>query len=128
MANDPKAKPKTPSKWANPAPIRSASTDFEQRRKLWEALTAYITSNGGWVTGLPGTKHLRVEVPRDSALPAKLMEFGYSLRHCGTGTRITPKGGTETITKYSSTRKPIIRRYAGIVPVDIIEVELPGPF
>jgi hypothetical protein len=83
--------------------------EFEQRRKLCEALSAYIHSNGGWVTGLPGTKHLRVEVRRDSALPAKLMEFGYNVRHSGTGTRLTP-GTTD----------------AGWLPVDIFDISLSG--
>jgi hypothetical protein len=100
-------------------------TDFEQRRKLWEALITYITSNGGWVTGLPGAKHLRAEVPRGSALPAKLMEFGYSIRHCGAGTRLTPGGNVEIITEHS-TGKPIARHHAGFVPVDIIEITLAG--
>src|SRR5512143_2746868 len=66
-------------------PEKSRALEFEQRRKLWEALRAYIHSSGGSVTGLPGTKHLRA-VPRGSSLPAKLMEFGYDVHHSGTGT------------------------------------------
>jgi hypothetical protein len=89
--------------------LSSRAAEFEQRNKLWHALTAHIQSNGGWVTSLPGTKHLRFEVRQDSALPAKLIEFGYSVRHSGTSTRIT--GGAED---------------HGFTPVDIIELTLPG--
>jgi N-acetylmuramoyl-L-alanine amidase len=64
--------------------ISSRAAEFEQRNKLWHALAAHIQSNGGWVTSLPGTKHLRFEVRRDSALPAKLIELGYAVRHSGT--------------------------------------------
>jgi hypothetical protein len=88
---------------------KSRALEFEQRRKLWEALKAYIHSNGGSVTGLPGTKHLRLEVPRGSSLPAKLMEFGYDVRHSGTGTSLTP-GTTD----------------ARCLPVDIIDISLSG--
>ena len=84
-------------------PEKSRALEFEQRRKLGEALRAYIHSSGGSVTGLPGTKHLRVEVPRGSSLPAKLMEFRYDVRHSGTGT-------TD----------------AGCLPVDIIDISLSG--
>ena len=39
--------------------VSSRAAEFEQRNKLWHALTAHIQSNGGWVTSLPGTKHLQ---------------------------------------------------------------------
>ena len=111
MADNPHDKKKTQTvrDWINRLPEKSRALEFEQRRKLWEALRAYIHSNGGSVTGLPGTKHLRVEVPRGSSLPAKLMEFGYDVRHSGTGTSLTP-GTTD----------------AGCLPVDIIDISLAG--
>ena len=61
------------------------------------------------MTSLPGTKHLCFEVRRDSALPAKLIELGYAVRHSGTKTRII--GGAED---------------HGFTAVDIIEFTLPG--
>ena len=82
-------------------PEKSRALEFEQRRKLWEALRAYIHSNGG--------SHLRVEVPRGSSLPAKLMEFGYDVRHSGTGTSLMP-GTTD----------------ARCLPVDVIDISLSG--
>ena len=38
---------------------KARAEQIEQRRKLWQALTAHIQSDGDWVTSLPGTKHLR---------------------------------------------------------------------
>ena len=61
------------------------------------------------MTDLPGTKHLRVEVPRGSSLPAKLMEFGYDVRHSGICASLTP--GTAD---------------ARCLPVDIIDISLSG--
>lgn len=89
--------------------VGSRAAQSEQRRKLWETLTAFIQSNGGWVTCPPGTRSLRFEARRDSALPAKLIELGYAVSHAGTTTRIT--GDTED---------------HGFTPVDIIELALPG--
>jgi hypothetical protein len=118
-------KPKTVREWVNDRrPVRLTSVEFEKRRRLWEALSAFVTGEGGWVTSLPGVIHLRVEVPQGSALPARLIELGYSVRTAGSGTRITPRGTIETIVEHSSTGKPIIRHHPGIVPVDIIKIRL----
>jgi hypothetical protein len=64
----------------------------EQRRKLWDALHAFIHSNGGAVVSVPGATVLRVEIPQDSSLPTKLTEAGWSPHHCGVTTRIGPTG------------------------------------
>jgi hypothetical protein len=111
MADNPRDKKKmqTVRDWINRLPEKSRALEFEQRRKLWEALRAYLHSHGGSVTGLPGTKHLRAEVPRGSSLPAKLMEFGYDVRHSGTGTSLT-SGTTD----------------ARCLPVDVIDISLSG--
>ena len=60
-----------------------------QRMRLWDALHDYIHQHGGAVVSVPGHKELRIEVPKDSALTAKLAEAGYDPRHCCTTTRIT---------------------------------------
>jgi hypothetical protein len=124
MADTPRdaKKNKIVSNWANRPPRPTAG--LEQRRKLWEALSAFIHSNGGWVTSLPGSRDLRIEMPQGSALPSKLLELGYDPRHCGSSTRITAHGTTETITAQSSTGQPIIVQQSGFVPVDIIEIRL----
>jgi hypothetical protein len=57
-----------------------------------------------------GSEHLRFEVSPGSALPAKLAEFGYSVRHAGTGTRLSPGNTPEEIFR----------------TVDIVEITLPG--
>jgi hypothetical protein len=68
MAADPPKK-KAITDWIN-RPRQDKPDITEQRRKLWEALTAFIHSNGGHVVSLPGAKNLRVEVPCGSSLPA----------------------------------------------------------
>jgi hypothetical protein len=125
MAERDTKKTKSVSDWAN-RPARPETAGLEQRRKLWEALRDFIHSVGSWVVSPPGQKEIRIECRQGSSLPAKLIELGYSPRHCGTGTRITATGTTETITKHSTTGQPIIRQHPGFVPVDIIEITLGG--
>lgn len=98
---------KTVRDWIN-RPYGEFSAEFEKRRKLWEALCAYIHGQGAWLISAPGAKYLRIECKQGSALPAKLMELSYSPRHCGTGTRLTPGNTAETI----------------FLPVDVIEITL----
>jgi len=62
-----------------------------KRRELWGALRDFIHQQG-WVTSVSGQPTMRLEIPKNSTLPAKLVEFGYSPRHCGMTTRITTKG------------------------------------
>jgi hypothetical protein len=78
----------------------------EKQRRLWTALIEFINANGGTVVSIPFLKNLRLEVAPGSPLPAKLLEFGYSVHHAGTDTRIAPTGK--------------------FVPRDIIEIVLPG--
>jgi len=56
-------------------------------RELWNALNRFVIENGGSVVSVPGTV-LRIECPKDSALPVKLSEFGYDVRQCGRTSRI----------------------------------------
>ena len=82
----------------------------EKQKKLWEALSAYITQQGGWVVSVPGLKVLRLEIPQGSSLASKLSELGWVPRHAGTGTRLSPGRTPEEIFR----------------SVDIVEVTLPG--
>jgi hypothetical protein len=104
MAERAAKKPKSVSDWAN-RPARPESSGAEQRRRLSEALSAFIHGHGGWVVSVPGSRKIRIEIPQGSALPVTLTEFGYPPRQCGVGTRIIT---------------------ARIVPVDIIEIKLGG--
>jgi hypothetical protein len=70
-------------------PIAKVSTE---QKRLWDALNDYITQHGGWVVSVPHHRELRVELPRDSALASKLMEFGYGVFAAATSTRTTSKG------------------------------------
>jgi hypothetical protein len=93
---DPPKKTKVINDWVN-RPPQARHDITEQRRKLWEALTAFIYSNGGNVVSPPGGKSLRVEVPSGSSLPARLIEYGYNPRYCGVGTRLSPGNTPEDI-------------------------------
>ncbi|MGA2816754.1 MAG: hypothetical protein ABSE67_10730 [Xanthobacteraceae bacterium] len=114
----------TPSKGATEKAAVSGAV-LEKRKALWNALNDFIRGSGGWVVSLPGATTLRVEIPQGTSLPAKLIELGYSPRHCGNGSRITPAGTIETITEHS-TGKPVIRHHAGIIQTDVFETSLPG--
>jgi hypothetical protein len=126
MAERSTDKTKTVSDWVNRKPDRPRAAEVEQRRLLWESLRDFIHAAGGWVTSLPGLRELRIECPCGSSfLPVKLADLGYSVRAAGSGTRLTPTGTVETITKHSS-GEPRIVRHPGIVSVDILEISLPG--
>jgi hypothetical protein len=84
--------------------LKSAALQVAQHRKLWNALSDYIHSNGCFLVS-PPSKYLRIEVPRGSALPAKLTELGYSPRKVTIGTRI---------------------QAGALLPVDVIEISLKG--
>jgi hypothetical protein len=102
----------------------AASPGAEQRRKeaeAFEALNQLIRRHGGFVTTPPG-KLLRIEVMKNSELPAKLTELGYNVAQCGTITRVT--GVTAPISAKAE-------RLSGVVPsafleCDILEVRLDG--
>jgi hypothetical protein len=47
------------------------------------------------------------------------------VRHIGTTTGLMPGGMVETITQHS-TGQPFTRRHDGIIPVDILELNLTG--
>jgi hypothetical protein len=47
-------------------------------REIWNALNKFCIEHGGSVVSVPGTV-LRIECPKDSALPVKLGEFGYDV-------------------------------------------------
>jgi hypothetical protein len=72
---------------------------------LWDALNEFVRSNGGWLVSAPGEKWLRVEVPRDSLLPSRLIECGYGVRAAGITTLVTANG---------------------LMPTEIISFTLPG--
>jgi hypothetical protein len=123
MAERDTSKTKVVRDWVNRPPAKPTGADVEARRKLWEALSAYVSGEGGWVVSLPGAQSLRIECRQGSDLPIKLRALNYSVRAVGAGTRIGTT--TETITAHS-TRAPIIRHHSGIFPVDVIEISLGG--
>ena len=126
MADDAATKPKaktTLSKWAAQPTDRSAAIEQEKRQKLWDAMHEYVREFGGWITSVPGVLKVRIEAPQGSPLPAKLIELGYTVSHCGTGSRLAPSGTVEIT---HSGNKPVVRHHAGFVPIDILEIALAG--
>jgi hypothetical protein len=82
-------------------------------------MNEWVRRQGGFITSPPG-KLLRIEVPKNSELPAKLRELGYNVAACGSETRVT---GAQALT-------PRIERMTGapsaFVECDILEVRLDG--
>jgi hypothetical protein len=78
------------SKWATqrPSAAEEAAKVSQQRRDLWTALNAFITERGGAIVTPMFVSPVRIEVPPDSELPAKLAEAGYDLTFCEQATRI----------------------------------------
>jgi hypothetical protein len=72
MADSPPPKKKAISDWIN-RPRQDKPDIAAQRRKSWEALTAFIQSNGGHVVSPPGTKSLRVEIMKTHRYQAALL-------------------------------------------------------
>ena len=89
----------------NPDRVEAPQKISAQRMRLWNALHEFCQQHGGTVVSLPGHRELRIEIPKDLALTAKLSEIGYNPRHCCTTTRIT--AGTFTT-------------------VDVISIMMPG--
>jgi len=69
MADSAPPKPKTIRDWLN-RPREEKTDVIKQRTELWEALNAFVSQEGGWVTSVPGAKNLRIETPSRSSLPA----------------------------------------------------------
>jgi hypothetical protein len=72
-------------------PRYAVDANAEQKRRqaeAWEALVEFTRRHGGFVTSPPG-KVLRIEVPKNSELPAKLAELRFNVVQCGSVTRVT---------------------------------------
>lgn len=89
----------------NPDRVEPPQTVSAQRMRLWHALHDFIRQHGGAVVSVPGRRELRIEMPKDSPLAAKLAEAGYAPRHCCVTTRVTAGGFTT---------------------VDVISITMPG--
>jgi hypothetical protein len=77
------------SKWAGARPKEAEANQVsEQRRALWIALNAFIGERGGAIVSPMFVSPVRIEVPPDSELPAKLTEAGYDLTFREQATRI----------------------------------------
>jgi hypothetical protein len=83
----------TMSKWA--AQPKADDGISERQRNLWTALNEFVTERGGAITSMLYANPVRLEVPLDSELPAKLRELGYDPVYCSEETRIGPPVSTQ---------------------------------
>ena len=108
--------------WRDKPRVANAGTEEKRKQgERWAALNEYVRRNGGAVTSVPGNKTLRVEVPKDSLLPAKLAELGYNVSSHGSVTRVT---GAQAVS-------PKVERATRTVPsafaeMDVLEIRLDG--
>jgi hypothetical protein len=77
-------------------PVEKQPKVSQQRIRLWNAIHDFCRQNGGVVVSIPGLKEIRIEVPKDSALPTKLRELGYQPHHHCATTRIAA-GAFQTV-------------------------------
>ena len=77
------------SKWTQKPSAGDEKAKLDQhRRDLWNAINQFVSERGGFVTSVQYTSPIRIEVPPDSELPAKLKELGYDPIYCEQATRI----------------------------------------
>jgi hypothetical protein len=76
------------SKWANRPPTDNKDGISERQRNLWIALNEFVMERGGQITSVLYANPVRLEVPPESELPAKLRELGYDPVYCEQTTRI----------------------------------------
>jgi hypothetical protein len=78
------------SKWAaqKPDAVAEKAKITEKQRDLWDALNQYVTERGAMIVSVKHANPVRLEVPLDSELPAKLRELGYDPIYCEQATRI----------------------------------------
>ena len=89
MADDPgrtRYKPEYSDK-LNPPRSERPIPISEQQKQLWHALHDYCRDHGAWIVSVPEHRELRIECRKDSALPVKLAQLGYSPRCCETRMR-----------------------------------------
>jgi hypothetical protein len=83
----PKAKTKDAwTSWKN-RPYATGDDRKKQQAEAFEALNQYVQRAGGAITSPPG-KFVRIEAPKGSTLPAKLVELGYNIVERGFVSRI----------------------------------------
>jgi hypothetical protein len=87
MVDAPKTKTKDAwTSWKN-RPYAKGDDQKKKTAEAFEALNLFVRRHGGAVTS-PPSKILRIEVPKNSELPAKLTELGYIVAERGSVSRI----------------------------------------
>jgi hypothetical protein len=73
-------------------PYAVLTAHIEKRRKLFEAINAFVMQEGGWIISPPGDRRVRIETPQNSSLIIRLAEAGHRVRYVTTGTRVVSSG------------------------------------
>jgi hypothetical protein len=115
------AKTKNYIDWKNRPFAKDANAEQKrQQAEKWSALAEWIRKHGGSVVSIHGAKTLRIEVPKNSELPAKLRELGYITVSHGSISRIV---GTDYV-------KPSDELYGArtspFAEYDVLEIRLDG--
>jgi hypothetical protein len=100
----------------------SYGVNADQKKKTaeaFEALNLFVRRHGGAVTSPPG-KILRIEVPKNSELPAKLTELGYIVAERGSVSRITGTDYVKPSDELYGSRASPFGEY------DVLEIRMDG--
>ena len=107
--------------WRNrPYAANTGSEEKREQGERWATLNEFVRRHGGAVVSVPGTKTLRVEVPKGSPLPAKLAELGYNVSSHGTVTRVS---GAPSI---SPRDERMFGTPSAFTECDVLEIRLDG--
>ena len=71
---------------------RNVNKAIRARKDLFETLAKFVNAHGGFITSVPGARDVRIEVPKDSDLAARLQTLGWPVFQCGASTRVTGQG------------------------------------
>ena len=99
--------------WRN-KPYASGDDRRKKQAEAFDAMNAFVRKHGGSIVSPPGNKTLRVEVPKGSELPAKLVELHFNVARCGSVTRVT---GAPSITAK-------MERETGVVSSAFLEMDV----
>jgi hypothetical protein len=88
MVDTAKKQERTQSQRAHEREIESKTAALRTRKLLWDSYNKFVRAHGCWLVSPPGERHLRIEIPKQSALPSVLSKAGVVPRHVSTSVRI----------------------------------------
>jgi len=104
---------------------QEAADKKEHRRALWHRLNEYCGERAGAITTAPFHWPARLEVMKESPLPAKLRELGWVVLDKGQETRLGPQILTHDLAGREKPQAAFGTSY-GFAVRDVFDVALPG--